>query len=99
MRKDINLYPTIRRLNEIQNWPTNNNLLLNHTKTELLNITNDPNTYFPDIIINPHKIIPTNSVKNRGVNFNKNLIWINITAYLLNLQLHSYLILIKYDHT
>ena len=38
-------------LNELQNWLTNNNLL-NHNKTELLNITNDPNTYFPDIIIN-----------------------------------------------
>ena len=50
-------------LNELQNWLTNNSLLLNHNKTELLNITNDPNTYFPDIIINQHKIIPTNSVK------------------------------------
>ena len=50
-------------LNKLQNWLTNNNLLLNHNNTELLNITNDPNTYFPDIIINQHKIIPTNSVK------------------------------------
>ena len=56
-----------------QNWLTNNNLLLNHNKTELLNITNDPNTYFPDIIINQHKIIPTNSVKYLGVNFNNKL--------------------------
>ena len=44
-----------------------------HTHTELLNITNDPNTYFPEIIINQHKIIPTNSVKYLGVNFNNKL--------------------------
>ena len=78
---DIELHATITNstqlqdcLNELQNWLTNNNLLLNHNKTELLNITNDPNTYFPDIIINQHKIIPTNSVKYLGVNFNNNLI-------------------------
>ena len=28
-------------LNELQNWLTNNNLLLNHNKTEILNITNE----------------------------------------------------------
>ena len=77
---DIELHATITNstqlqdcLNELQNWLTNNNLLLNHNKTELLNITNDPNTYFPDIIINQHKIIPTNSVKYLGVNFNNKL--------------------------
>ena len=77
---DIELHATIKNstqlqdcLNELQNWLTNNNLLLNHNKTELLNITNDPNTYFPDIIINQHKIIPTNSVKYLGVNFNNKL--------------------------
>ena len=71
------------------------NLLLHYNKTELLNITNDPNTYFPDIIINQHKIIPNNAVKYLGVNFN------NISlksAYLLNLRLHSYLILTKIGH-
>ena len=77
---DIELHVTITKstqlqdcLNELQNWLTNNNLLLNHNKTELLHITNDPNTYFPDIIINIHKIIPTNSVKYLGVNFNNKL--------------------------
>ena len=60
-------------LNELKNLITNNNLLLNHNKTELLNITNDPNTYFPDTIINQHKIIPTNSVKYLGVNLNNKL--------------------------
>ena len=77
---DIELHATITNstqlqdcLNELQNWLTNNNLLLNHNKTELLNITNDPNTYFPEIIINQHKIIPTNSVKYLGVNFNNKL--------------------------
>ena len=77
---DIELHATITNssqlqdcLNELQNWLTNNNLLLNHNKTEQLNITNDPNTYFPDIIINQHKIIPTNSVKYLGVNFNNKL--------------------------
>ena len=59
-------------LNELQNWLTNNNLL-KHNKTKLLNITNDPNTHFPDIIINQHKIISTNSVKYLGVNFNNKL--------------------------
>ena len=45
---DIELHATITNstqlqecLNELQNWLTNNNLLLNHNKTELLNITND----------------------------------------------------------
>ena len=59
-------------LNELQNWLTNNNLLLNHNKTELLNITNDTNTYYPDIIINQHKI-STNTVKYLGVYFNNKL--------------------------
>ena len=79
-------------------WLKNNNLLLNHNKTELLNITNDPNNYFPDIIINQHKIIPTNSVKYIGVNFYNKL---NLDKHyrLLNLQLRSYLILNRYDHT
>ena len=34
---------------------------------------NNPNTYFPDIIINQHEIIPTNSVKYLGVNLNNKL--------------------------
>ena len=77
---DIELHATITNstqlqdcLNELQKWLKNNNLLLIHNKTELLNITNDPNTYFPDIIINQNKIIPTNSVKYLGVNFNNKL--------------------------
>ena len=77
---DIELHTTITNstqlqdcLNELQNRLKNNNLLLNHNKTELLNITNDPNTYFPDIIIDQHKIIPTNSVTHLGVNFTNKL--------------------------
>ena len=81
-------------LNELQNWLTNNNLLINHNKTELLNITNDQNTYFPDIIINQHKIILTNYVKYLGVNFNNklnldkyySLLTQSTTAQLLNLK-------------
>ena len=77
----------------------NNNLLLNHNKTELLNITNEPNTYFPDIIINQHIIVPTNSVKYVGVNFNNKLnldtnysvLTQSTTSQLFNLK--------KYDHT
>ena len=84
-------------LNELKNWLTNNNL--NYNKTELLNITNDPHTYFPNIIINQHKIIPTNSVKYLGVNFNNklnldkhySLLTQSTTAQLFNLK--------KYDHT
>ena len=98
---DIELHATITNstqlqdcLNELQNWLTNNNLLLNRNKTELLNITNDPNTYFPDIIINQHKIIPTDSVKYLGVNFNNklnldknySLLTQSTTAQLLNLK-------------
>ena len=60
-------------INELQHWLTNNNLLLNHNKTELLNITNDQNTYFPDIIINQYKIMTTNTVKYLGVNLNNKL--------------------------
>ena len=78
---DIELHATITNstqlqdcLNELQNWLTNNNLLLNHNKTELLNITNDPTTYFPDIIINQHKIIPTNYIKYLDVILMINLI-------------------------
>ena len=99
---DIELHATITNstqlqecLNELQNWLINNNLLLKHNKTELLNITNYPNTYFPDIIFNKHIIILTNSLKYIGVNFNNKLIYINITDYLLNIRLHSYLILQK----
>ena len=70
---DIELHATITNSTQLQDCLANNNLLLNHNKTELLNITNDPHTYFPDIIINQHKIIPTNSVKYLGVNFNNKL--------------------------
>ena len=39
----------------------------------MLKITNDPNTYFTDIIINQHKIIHTYYVKYLGVYFNNKL--------------------------
>ena len=82
-----------------QNCLTNNNLLINHNKTKLLNITNDPNTYFPYIIINQHKIIPTNSVKYVGVNFNNklnldkhySLLTQSTTAQLFNIKKIDYL--------
>ena len=56
-------------------------------------ISNDPNTYFPDIINNQHNIISTNSVKYLGVNFNNklnlnkhyNLLTQSMTARLFNL--------------
>ena len=103
---DIEIYATISNstqlqdcFNELQNWLTNNNPLLNYNKTELLNISNNLNTYFYEIIINQHKIIPTISVKYLGVNFNNkrnldkhySLLTQSTTAQLFNLT--------KYDNT
>ena len=58
-------------LNEINNWFTNNDLLLNIKKTELINIKMTNSTAsFPDIYINNIIILPTNSAKYLGLHFN-----------------------------
>ena len=61
-------------LNELHYWLINNNILLNHNITEVLDITNDTNTDFPDILINQYKSIPTNSIKYIGIYVITNLI-------------------------
>ena len=58
----------------------------------------DPTTFIPDIIINQHKIITTNSVKYLGVNFNNKLNQDKHYNLLTQSTTHSYSILIKYDY-
>ena len=88
-------------LNDINNWLTNNDLLLNIKKTELININMTNSTAsFLDIYIDDIIILKTNSEKylglhfNNELNFNKhiNLIRQTTTAQLFNLRrLHSYM--------
>ena len=44
---------------------------MNHVKLHfnITHIFNDPNTDFPDILINQDTIIPTNSIKYLGISF------------------------------
>ena len=82
-------------LNKINNWLTNNDLLLNIKKTELININMTNSTEsFPDIFINNIIILPTNSAKYLGLHFNNefnldkhiNLIRQTTTPQLFNLR-------------
>ena len=62
-------------LTSLQIWLTKNNLLLNPTKTELINfITNSTiNTTVPQININNINIIPTENTKYLGFHFTNKL--------------------------
>ena len=71
-------------VNHIKEWLISNNLLLNTSKTTLLNISPSP-TYFPPFIIYNILISPSPSASNLGVLFDSTLSFIphitSITKY------------------
>lgn len=89
---DIELHTTVNNstdlqncITELQTWLTKNSLLLNTSKTELLNITkfHNPIPTFPDITINNIRITPSESITYLGLTFNNRL---NFDEHLTKLQ-------------
>ena len=73
-------------LTNLHNWLTTNDLLLNSTKTELINISTaklNIEPAFPKIFINDIQIKPSNSTKYLGVKFDNKL---NFDQYILSLK-------------
>ena len=58
--------------NYIKEWVISNNLLLNTSKTTLLNLSPSP-TYFPPFLIDSIVIYPSLTASNLGVLFNSTL--------------------------
>ena len=90
---DIELHSNIESLNQLQNcltylhnWLTTNDLLLNSTKTELINISTaklNIEPAFPKIFINDIPIKPSDSTKYLGVKFDNKL---NFNQHILSLK-------------
>ena len=73
-------------LTELHNWLTTNDLLLNSTKTELINISTaklNIEHAFPNIFINDIPIKPSNSTKYLGVKFDNKL---NFDQHILSVK-------------
>ena len=51
---------------KIMSWLLRNDLLVNTSKTELMNVSRIP-TIFPSVIIDGNLILPSNSVRSMGV--------------------------------
>ena len=90
---DIELHSNIESLDQLQNclidlhnWLTTNELLLNSTKKELINISTaklNIESEFPKIFINDIPIISPNSTKYLGVKFDNKL---NFDQHILTLK-------------
>ena len=90
---DIELHSNIESSYQLQNCPTNlhnwltiNDLLLNSTKTELINISTaklNIEPAFPKIFINDIPIKPSNSTKYLGIQFDNIL---NFDQHILSLK-------------
>ena len=80
-------------VNDIKEWLISNNLLLNTSKTTLLNLSPSP-TYFPPFLIDNIVISPSPTASNLGVLFPSVLILLPS----LNMQIIIYLELEKYEN-
>ena len=90
---DIELHSNIESSDQLQNcltdlhnWLTTNDLLLNSTKTELINISTaklNIEHAFPNIFINDIPIKPSNSTKYLGVKFDNKL---NFDQHILSVK-------------
>ena len=65
-------YSLLNCFNNLNNWFLQNNLMLNMSKTYLINFSNVV-SIFPPVIVYGHIIWPTNSVKNLGFIFDSKL--------------------------
>ena len=78
--------------NDIKEWLISNNLLLNTSKTTLLNLSPSP-TYFPPFIIDNIVISPSPTASNVGVLFDYTLSFIpHITAITKSVNYHIFII-------
>ena len=76
--------------NDIKEWLISNNLLINTSKTTLLNISPSP-TYFPPFLIDNIVISPSPTASNVGVLFNSTLSFIpHITAIITPANYHLF---------
>ena len=75
--------------NDIKEWLISNNILLNTSKTTLLNIYPSP-TYFPPFLIDNIVISPSPTASNLGVLFISNLSFIRIIAITKSANYHIF---------
>ena len=76
--------------NDIKEWLISNNLLLNTSKTKLLNLSPSP-TYFPPFLIDNIVISPSPTASNLGVIFDSTLSFIpHITAITKSANYHLF---------
>ena len=69
-------YSLLNCFNNLNNWFLRNNIMLNMSKTSLINFSR-VNSIFPPVMIDGKIITPINSVKNLGFIFYSKLIFID----------------------
>ena len=76
--------------NDIKEWLISNNIILNTSKTTLLNISSP--TYFPPFLIDNIVISPSPTASNLGVHFDSTLsfIFLHITAITKSANYHLF---------
>ena len=71
----VSIINSLNCANDIKEWLISNNLLLNTSKTTLLNLSTSP-TYFPPFLIDNIVISPSPTASNLGVLFDSTLSFI-----------------------